>query len=198
MGIILRLPSSRTSSSASSRAPAPSPVVPERFAFRRRCSGSDNGCGHRVGCEVGVEAGLEEGVAPVQINPIGSARFRAYQNESPAREPRCDLCARKICRGSGGTLSVVGRSERGRGYTCSRTNNRRILQLRTIYSHLIFLLVFPHLNNSLSNCPPEGCREGDWDSISDLPKLLYHDGTSACVTDQQGGCGFTSVMADVA
>ena len=51
------------------------------------------------------------------------------------------------------------------------------LQLRTIHSHLIIILtVLPHLNNGLSNCPPEGRRERDRDSITNLSELLFQSG----------------------
>ena len=55
----------------------------------------------------------------------------------------------------------------------------RKLQLRTIHSHLIIILthVLPRLDNSLSNCPPEGRRERDRDSIANLPELLFQNGT---------------------
>lgn len=51
------------------------------------------------------------------------------------------------------------------------------LQLRTIHSHLIIILaVLPHLNNGLSNCPPEGRRKRDRDSIANLSELLFQSG----------------------
>jgi hypothetical protein len=71
------------------------------------------------------------------------------------------------------------------------------LQFRAVDSHSFHILVFPCLNDGLSNRPPEGRRERDRDSISDLSELLFRHEMLVRVTSKQENCNATSVVADV-